>query len=52
MSAAIKNNPNIIGITINVSEFILSQYADDSSFILDDDEKSLNEFLFVIVKIL
>ena len=34
LSAAIKNNPEVTGVRINDSEFLLSQYADDSSLIL------------------
>ena len=35
MSAAIKNDTSINGMKINNSEYLLSQYADDSSLILD-----------------
>jgi hypothetical protein len=31
LSAAIKNDPEITGVNINDSEYLLSQYADDSS---------------------
>jgi hypothetical protein len=41
LSAAIKNDPEITGVKINDSEYLLSQYADDSSLILDDNPKSL-----------
>jgi hypothetical protein len=37
LSAAIKFHPNINGITIDDSEFLISQYADDSILILEDD---------------
>jgi hypothetical protein len=33
LSAAIKNDPEITGVKINDSEYLLSQYADDSSLI-------------------
>ena len=48
MSASIKNDPNINGIKINESEFLLSQYADDSSVILDDDKESLERLLYIL----
>jgi hypothetical protein len=32
----------INGVKINDSEFLLSQYADDSSLVLEDDPKSLD----------
>ena len=41
----IKNNKKIKGIKINNKEFILTQYADDTSVILDGSEESLNETL-------
>jgi hypothetical protein len=37
--------PKIKGISINNSEFLISQYADDSTLSLADDENSLNEAL-------
>jgi hypothetical protein len=45
LSAAIKNDPEITGVKINDSEYLLSQYADDSSLILDDNPKSLDHNL-------
>jgi hypothetical protein len=41
LSAAIKYDPEITGVKI-------SQYADDSSLILDDNPKSLDQSLFVL----
>ena len=41
LSAAIKNDPEITGVKIN-------QYADDSSLILDDNPKSLDESLSML----
>ena len=35
---------------MNDSEFLLSQYADDSSLILDDNPKSLEQSLFMLNK--
>ena len=48
LSAALKFNPKIKGISINNSEFLISQYADDSALPLADDENSLNEALNMI----
>ena len=50
LSAAIKNDPDVAGVTINDSEFLLSQYADDSSVVLDGDQKSLNQCLYLFDK--
>ena len=44
----IRNNKNINGIIINNKEHKLSQYADDTSFILDGSSKSLNSTLDVL----
>ena len=46
LSAAIKNDPEITGVNINDSEYLLSQCADDTSLILDDNPKSLDQSLF------
>ena len=48
LSAALKNNPNIKGIKINNSEYLISQYADDSTLTLEDDEISINSALISI----
>ena len=45
LAIKIKNNKKIKGIKINNKEFILTQYADDTSVILDGSEESLNETL-------
>ncbi|XP_076108995.1 uncharacterized protein LOC143076989 [Mytilus galloprovincialis] len=50
MSAALKNNPDINGMKINDSEYLLSQYADDSCLLLDKDEKSLDKCLYTLEK--
>ena len=42
LSAALKNRPDIQGIQTNNSEYLISQYADDSTIILEEDEKSLH----------
>ena len=48
MSAAMKNNPDINGIKIDNSEYLLSQYADDPTLTLD--EKSLEQSLYILEK--
>jgi hypothetical protein len=45
LGAAIKFHPNINGIKIDDSEFLISLYADDSTLILEDDTQSLNHAL-------
>ena len=50
MSAAMKFDPEISGIKIDNSEFLLSQYADDSSLILDDNEHSLEKSVYILEK--
>ena len=45
LAIIIKNNKKIKGIKINNKEFILTQYADGTSVILDGSEESLNETL-------
>lgn len=50
LSAAIKKNTNISGVKVNNTESLLSQYADDSSLTLDDDDTSLEEVLKLLLK--
>ena len=50
MSASIKNDPDIKGIKIDNSEYLLSQYADDSSLTLNDDNVSLQKSLDILGK--
>lgn len=45
-----KKNPNISGVKVNNTESLLSQYADDSSLTLDDDDTSLEEVLKLLLK--
>jgi hypothetical protein len=48
LAAALKNDKDITGVQIENSEFLLSQYADDSSLILDDNPQSLENSLHVL----
>lgn len=41
LSIKIKNNENITGIKVNNTQYLISQYADDTSIILNGSEKSL-----------
>lgn len=43
LALKLKNNKGINGINIDNSEFLLSQYADDTLIILDGSERSLRE---------
>ena len=45
LALKIKQNEKIKGIKINNNDFILTQYADDTTVILDGSEESLNETL-------
>jgi hypothetical protein len=48
LSLLIKQNKDISGIKINNIEFLISQYADDTTLILDGTEKSLYNSLKVL----
>ena len=48
LAVLIRNNDNILGIKIGSIEFLISQYADDTTFILDGSEKSLENCLLVL----
>jgi hypothetical protein len=50
MSTAIKNDTSINGMKINNSEYLLSQYTDDSSLILDGGDDSLRKSLYMLEK--
>ena len=41
--AALKIDPEVNGIKINNSEYLLTSYADDATLVLQDDRKSLNK---------
>jgi hypothetical protein len=43
LSAALKNDPQLSGVTIKGSEYLLSQYVDESTLILGDDKNSLKQ---------
>jgi len=45
---SLKNDKDITAVQIERSEFLLSQYADDSSLVLDDNPKSLEKSLLVL----
>jgi hypothetical protein len=48
LGAALNNDKDITGVQIESSEFLLSQYADDSSLVLDDNSQSLEKKLFIL----
>ena len=48
LSILLRNNPNIKGIMIDKKEFIVSQYADDTSIFLDGTQKSLSTTMSVL----
>jgi hypothetical protein len=45
LSAALNNDPLVSDVTINGSEYLFSQCADDSTLILGDDKNSLEQVL-------
>ena len=48
LAILIKNNENIKGIRVGDKEFVISQYADDTSLILDGSEVSLKYALLTL----
>ena len=48
LAILIKSNNNVKGIEVGYKEFVISQYADDTSLILDGSETSLNNALLVL----
>ena len=47
LSASLKAHPDIQGLEINNTEYLISQYADDSTLIFGEDEVSLNTAFFL-----
>ena len=45
LSASLKAHPDVQGLVINNSEYLISQYADDSTLIFGDDENHLIQLL-------
>ena len=45
LAILVRKNNEITGITIDDTEYIISQYADDTSLILDGSSESLDAFL-------
>ena len=43
-----RKNDNVKGITVNDKEFLASQYADDTTLILDGSEESLETCLSIL----
>ena len=48
LGSALNNDNDITGVQIESSEFLLSQYANDSSLILDDNSQSLKKSIFIL----
>ena len=48
LSTAIKYDPDVKGILLDNSEYVITQYADDSTLTLDNNPESLNKALFLI----
>ena len=48
LGAALKIDPEVNGIKINNSEYLLMSYADDATLMLQDDRISLNKSLYLI----
>ena len=48
LSAAIKNDSQISGININGTEYLISQYADDTSLLLDGKEETLARVMVIL----
>jgi hypothetical protein len=48
LGIAIRENKHFRGITIGGIEHTLSQYADDATLFLDDDEESLKQVMKVL----
>ena len=48
LAEIVRSNPRIKGIMVTGSEFKLSQYADDTTFLLDGSEDSLRHSLLTL----
>ena len=48
LALMLKHNPNITGIKCYNNEFLLTQYADDTSVLLDGSERSLRSTFYVL----
>lgn len=48
LSLLLKQNPNITGIKVNTDEFLVSQYADDTTLLLDGSELSLRTTMSIL----
>ena len=48
LAILLRNNPNIKGIKINGIEYIVSQYADDTSLTLDGSQESLLHTMIIL----
>ena len=48
MSYMLRQNNAIKGITLNETEILLSQFADDITLCLDDSEQSFNESIHTL----
>ena len=50
LSILLKNNKGIKGITIDSLEYLISQYADDTTFIFYGSSESLNNAMRVLLR--
>ena len=48
LSMLVRNNKGIKCITIDGTKYLISQYADDTTFILNESTKSLNNTIRVL----
>jgi uncharacterized protein YccT (UPF0319 family) len=50
LTAALKKDPDIKGITIDGTEYLDSLYADDTTITLENDEKSIRAIMLILKK--